>query len=85
MGLSDSLVYNPFASPKTSTTYSLLTELNGCFDTASINVGVYPITPIKAYGDTTILYGELGSTKFNEFHRVLKAETDKGNIKYVSR
>ena len=34
---------------------------------------------------TTILYGELGSSKYNEFHRVLKAETVKGVIKYVSR
>lgn len=34
---------------------------------------------------TTILYGELGTSKYNEFHRVLKAETAKGVIKYVSR
>ncbi len=58
LGLSDSTIYNPFANPKVTTTYHLLTELNGCFDTASVNLGVYPITTIKAYGDTTILYGE---------------------------
>lgn len=31
------------------------------------------------------LYGEAGSRKFNEFHRLLKNEALKGNIKYVTR
>lgn len=33
----------------------------------------------------TTLYGEAGEHKFNEFHRVLKAEVQKGAIKYIAR
>lgn len=58
LGLSDSTIHNPFASPKISTTYNLLVQLNGCVDTASVNVNVTPINPIQASGDTTILVGE---------------------------
>lgn len=33
----------------------------------------------------TMLYGEAGNPEFNEFHRILKAEAQKGAIKYITR
>jgi gliding motility-associated-like protein len=57
-GLTDSTVFNPYASPKITTHYYLYVEKDGCADTATVNVKVYTTSPIQAYGDTTILVGE---------------------------
>ncbi|MEQ1732116.1 MAG: gliding motility-associated C-terminal domain-containing protein [Bacteroidia bacterium] len=58
LGLSDSTIFNPVASPQSTTTYNVLVELNGCVDTANVQVTILATSPIQAYGDTTILIGE---------------------------
>jgi UDP-glucose:glycoprotein glucosyltransferase len=44
---------------------------------------IYPGTENNAV--VNVLYGEIGSKEFNEFHKVLKTEVQKGLIKYVTR
>lgn len=44
---------------------------------------IYPGTELNKYVVT--LYGEAGSREFNEYHRLLKSESLKGSIKYISR
>lgn len=50
-GLSDPLSPNPMASPDSSTTYHLLVEEGGCFDSVEISVDVIP-GPISAYASS---------------------------------
>lgn len=47
-GLSDPNIANPLASPDTTTTYTVVVEEGGCFDSDSITIQVIP-TPTPAY------------------------------------
>lgn len=44
---------------------------------------IYPGTESNSH--VVILYGEVGSKSFNEFHKYLKTEVEKGVVKYVVR
>jgi UDP-glucose:glycoprotein glucosyltransferase len=44
---------------------------------------IYPGTETNDF--VLILYGEIGSKEFNEYHNVLKTEVQNGKIKYVTR
>lgn len=62
-GLSDPTVANPYASPSSTTTYTVTGTLNGCSDTAQAVVYVNPLPVINAGNDTTICSG--GSANLN--------------------
>lgn len=44
---------------------------------------VYPGTETNSF--VNVLYGEIGSKEFNQYHNVLKTEAQQGHIKYVAR
>lgn len=44
---------------------------------------IYPGTETHSF--VAVLYGEIGSREFNDFHKVLKTESQQGDIKYVTR
>jgi hypothetical protein len=57
-GLSDPNIFNPFANPDTTTTYSVIVENNnGCFDTANVTVTVRIPPTATVTPDTTICAG----------------------------
>lgn len=48
-------IFNPIASPLSNTTYNVkVTDNNGCFQTAAVNVSIYPAARISASNDTSI-------------------------------
>ena len=59
MGLSNPNVRNPKASPGASTVYVVTgTDVNGCRNTASVNMTVNPLPPIDAGPDIAICFGD---------------------------
>lgn len=56
---------------------------------SSINSDLYSFDHIYPGSENNlnviVLYGEIGSRTFNEFHKLLKTEVQKGGIKYVTR
>ncbi|GIV34525.1 MAG: hypothetical protein KatS3mg031_2060 [Chitinophagales bacterium] len=61
LGLSDSTLYNPYASPPdTLTYYVIITESHGCTRQDSVTVQVIPLPPlsISPYPDTIICAGD---------------------------
>ena len=58
-GLNDSNIYNPIASPLTTTMYTVTgTDANNCFrDTASVTIHVLPLPIVTAGQDTTVQAG----------------------------
>ncbi len=70
-GLSSTNTPNPNAGPITNTTYTVIvTNANGCSDTANVEVSVYPLSPINAspsisyiyWGESTPLHTESGTS-----------------------
>ncbi len=59
IGLNDSTIFNPIASPISNTTYSLIvTDLNGCTATDNIIVNVLSLPIVTANPDTTVCPGQ---------------------------
>lgn len=53
--LSDSVISNPIASPSSATTYRVtVTDANGCKNTDSVIVNLYPLPNIEAGPDTSV-------------------------------
>ena len=57
IGLNDSTVKYPLASPATTTTYHVIANLGKCQDNAAITIHVAPYPQVKVGNDTTICYG----------------------------
>ncbi len=57
-GLNNSHIQNPFATPLTSSTYSLVTtDLNGCTASGSVSVSVNPLPVTTINADTLVMLG----------------------------
>lgn len=58
-------------------------------DKDQVNVETYSLDHIYSGSEnnslTAILYAQIGTTQFKDFHDVLKSEADKGKVKYVFR
>lgn len=59
-GLSSNTVYNPFASPGSTITYTVIAQLGGCIpDTDYVNVDVFPGPRVDAGIDQQVMAGTL--------------------------
>jgi len=56
-GLSASNIFNPVASPSSSTTYTVTGTANGCSSTQTVAVNVIPLPTISVTGNTTLCTG----------------------------
>ena len=57
--LSDPNIFNPVADPMDSTIYTVtVTTVNGCVDSASITLGIYPLPSPMVLPDTAICSGQ---------------------------
>lgn len=57
-GLSNSLIFNPAASPQVTTTYTVtVTDVNGCIDTDDVDITVTPSEPVNAGPDDSACSG----------------------------
>ena len=57
LGLSDSTVENPVASPDTTTTYTVLATIGHCSASDTKTIKVVPYPKVQTFGDTSICYG----------------------------
>jgi gliding motility-associated-like protein len=55
-GLSDSILFNPYAKPLVSTTYYFFVFDSICYDVDSVRIGVHPQFTVDAGQNQTILY-----------------------------
>ncbi len=61
-GLSNSTIFNPVASPTTTTTYSVnVTDASGCVSNDSVTVTVNPIPAVNAGPDLSLCAGSSGT------------------------
>jgi gliding motility-associated-like protein len=69
MGLSNNTIFNPMASPGSSTTYTVVAQLGTCIpDTDYVHVEVYSLPKVDAGPDQEVLAGtpvQLSATGFN--------------------
>ncbi len=69
MGLSNNTIFNPMASPGSSTTYTVVAQLGTCIpDTDYVHVEVYSLPKVDAGPDQEVLAGtpvQLNATGFN--------------------